>query len=215
MTNEISATEVTKVMRNAILDGTLKQGERIIQAEWAERMGVSRIPIRESLSKLEMEGLVVIVPHKGAIVSTITQDDIEELYYIRSFLESTVVLKALPYIGENEKAKIQHVFNDMVEAVNEQEHAKYNELHDQFHRLLREKSPWKRSVKMVENLASASMAPDLLIKNRLSIQDEHRRIVEAIMINDPEELQAAIEYHIHRTKNNLLYYLNNRKQSGR
>lgn len=210
MMNKISANEVVKELRNVILDGTLKPGERIVQEEWAKRMNVSRIPVREALTKLEMEGLIEIVPHKGAIVRTLTLEDLEELYCIRSYLESQVILKALPNMTEEDKEKLRETFEAMLEAVNTSQHEKYTELHEYFHFLLREKTTWKRGARMVAQLATASMAPDLLIQQRFSIQEEHRRILEAIFIGDPEELQAAIEYHVHRTKNNVITYLKSR-----
>ncbi|MDI7741967.1 GntR family transcriptional regulator [Lysinibacillus fusiformis] len=208
--SKTSANLVINELRSAILDGTLKPGEHIVQEEWAKRLNVSRIPVREALSKLESEGLVSIVPHKGAIVRALTVEDLEELYCIRSYLESKVILKALPNMTMEDKEKIKETFEAMLEAVNTDQHDRYAELHEIFHYQLREKTTWKRGERIVAQLATASMAPDLLIKQRFSIQDEHRRIIEAIFISDPEELQAAIEYHVHRTKNNVINYLKTR-----
>jgi DNA-binding GntR family transcriptional regulator len=96
---------VTKSLRKAILNGTLKKGERLIQEEWADRLEVSRMPIREALTQLQMEGLVEMVPHKGAIVTPITRDDIEEIYHTRSLLEGLAVEKSLPYLTKEDKEK--------------------------------------------------------------------------------------------------------------
>ncbi len=205
--NKITAYEVIKVLRNAIFDGTLKLGDRIVQEDWAKRMNVSRIPVREALTKLEIEGLIEIVPHKGAIVRKLTLEEFEELYCIRSYLESQVILRELPNMTEKDKEKLKEIFEAMLEAVNDNEHEKYIEYHEMFHYHLREKTTWRRGAKIVAQLATDSMAPDLLIQQRVSIQEEHRRILEAIFTGDPEELKVAVEYHVHRTKNNIMNYL--------
>ncbi|WP_180247618.1 GntR family transcriptional regulator [Bacillus sp. AFS031507] len=94
---------VTKSLRKAILNGTLKKGDRLIQEEWTERLEVSRIPFREALTQLQMEGLVELIPHKGAIVTPITRDDIEEIYHTRALLEGLAVEKSLPFLTEVDK----------------------------------------------------------------------------------------------------------------
>ena len=94
---------VTASLRKAILNGTLKKGDRLIQEEWAERLDVSRMPIREALTQLQIEGLVEMVPHKGAIVTPITRDNIEEIYHTRSMLEGLAVEKSIPFLTDEEK----------------------------------------------------------------------------------------------------------------
>ena len=85
------------------MNGTLKNGERLVQEEWAERLNVSRMPIRAALTELQNEGLVELVPHKGAIVTPITREDIEEIYHTRSLLEGLAVEKSLPFLKEKDK----------------------------------------------------------------------------------------------------------------
>ena len=94
---------VTASLMKAILNGTLKKGDRLIQEEWAERLDVSRMPIREALTQLQIEGLVEMVPHKGAIVTPITRDNIEEIYHTRSMLEGLAVEKSIPFLTDEEK----------------------------------------------------------------------------------------------------------------
>lgn len=76
---------VTEQLRKAILNGTLQRGDRLIQEEWAEKLNVSRMPIREALTQLQLEGLVEMVPNRGAVVTPITREDIEEIYQLRAF----------------------------------------------------------------------------------------------------------------------------------
>ncbi|WP_260320218.1 GntR family transcriptional regulator [Peribacillus simplex] len=199
---------VTNSLRKAILNGTLKKGDRLIQEEWADRLEVSRMPIREALTQLQMEGLVEMVPHKGAIVTPITREDIEEIYHTRSLLEGLAVEKSLPFLTEEDMEKVKGILIEMEglqlsDVTNEH----YIHLNAAFHETLRKGCPWPRVQKMVETLGISPIAPNLLIDYYPQTQREHRMIYEAARRGDPAELRAAVEYHILRTKNNLITYM--------
>lgn len=206
---------VTKSLRKVILNGTLKKGDRLIQEEWAERLDVSRMPIREALAQLQMEGLVELVPHKGAIVTPITQDHIEEIYHTRFLLEGLAIEKSLPFLTEEDKSQLKKRLLQMEELqISDETNEQYIQLNASFHEILLKGCPWKRVKKMVETLGISPIAPSLLIDYYPETQREHRLIYEAVLRGDPAELKSAIEYHILRTKNNLIDYmnlLNNRK----
>ncbi|RWR10077.1 GntR family transcriptional regulator [Siminovitchia fortis] len=196
---------VTKRLREVILDGTLKKGDRLIQEEWAEKLEVSRMPIREALTQLQMEGLVEIVPHKGAVVTPITKENIEEIYYIRSMLEGLAVEKSLPFLTERDKEHLHEILIQMESLdLTGETNDEYIRLNSEFHQTLMSGCPWPRLRKMVETLGISPIAPNLLIDYYQETQREHRLIYEAALRGDPEELRAAVEYHILRTKNNLI-----------
>lgn len=199
---------VTNSLRKAILNGTLKKGDRLIQEEWAERLDVSRMPIREALTQLQIEGLVEMVPHKGAIVTPITRDNIEEIYYTRSILEGLAVEKSLPFLTDEDKNQLKKILIQMEELqLSDETNEQYIQLNASFHETLRKGCPWPRVLKMVETLGISPIAPNLLIDYYSETQREHRMIYEAALRGDPAELRAAIEYHILRTKNNLIHYM--------
>ena len=200
--------KVIKSLRRAILNGTLKKGERLIQEEWAERLKVSRMPIREALTQLQMEGLVEMVPHKGAIVTPITREHIEEIYHTRSLLEGLAVEKSLPLLTAGDKAQLNEILIQMEDlqlsgATNEQ----YIQLNASFHQILRKGCPWSRLQKMVETLGISPIAPNLLIDYYSETQREHRMIYESVIRGDAAEVRAVVEYHILRTKNSLIHYM--------
>ncbi|MDR6999020.1 GntR family transcriptional regulator [Neobacillus niacini] len=199
---------VTKRLRRAILNGTLKKGERLIQEEWAERLQVSRMPIREALTQLQMEGLVELVPHKGAIVTPITRENIEEIYQTRALLEGLAVEKSLPYLTDEDKKQLKEILIQMEELeISDATNDQYIQLNTAFHETLRKGCPWPRVQKMVETLGISPIAPNLLVHYHHQTQREHRMIYEAVLRGDAAELRAAVEYHILRTKNNLIQYM--------
>lgn len=199
---------VTNRLRKAILDGTLKKGDRLIQEEWAERLEVSRMPVREALTQLQMEGLVEMVPHKGAIVTPITRDNIEEIYHTRALLEGLAVEKSLPFLTEADKKRLEEILLEMEELeISDATNDQYTQLNSAFHETLRKGCPWPRVQKMVETLGISPIAPNLLVDYYAETLQEHRMIYQAVLRGDPSELRAVVEYHILRTKNNLIEYM--------
>ncbi|MED1467183.1 GntR family transcriptional regulator [Bacillus salipaludis] len=199
---------VTKSLRKAILNGTLKKGDRLIQEEWAVRLEVSRMPIREALTQLQMEGLVEMIPHKGAVVTPITKDNIEEIYHTRALLEGLAVEKSLPFLTEDDKKRLKDILIQMEELeISDATNDQYIQLNAAFHETLRKDCPWPRVQKMVETLGISPIAPNLLVDYYRETQREHRMIYEAVLRGDAAELRAAVEFHILRTKNNLIQYM--------
>ena len=93
---------VSETLRQAIQDGVLKPGERLMEIPLAEELGVSRTPIREAIRKLELEGFVVMVPRRGTYVANISLKDITQVFEIRSALEELAAGLAAERITEEE-----------------------------------------------------------------------------------------------------------------
>src|SRR5262249_3001690 len=100
------AAEAAEVLRQRILSGDLRSGQPIRQEQIAQERGVSRIPLREALKQLEAEGFVTIEPHKGAIVSTLSLAEVEELFELRIHLESWLLRDAIPRMREGDFAQL-------------------------------------------------------------------------------------------------------------
>ena len=96
---------VFNTLRQAILKGELKPGERLMEIALAERLGVSRTPIREAMRKLEQEGLVVMIPRRGAQVANITEKDLNDVLEVRIALENVAIEKACARMTEEEMRK--------------------------------------------------------------------------------------------------------------
>jgi DNA-binding GntR family transcriptional regulator len=93
---------VTEALREAILQGNLIPGQRLAQVELSEELGVSRIPLRDALRRLEAEGLVEIDGRRGARVTSLTADDIAEIYDMRILLQAECVRRALPRLSDED-----------------------------------------------------------------------------------------------------------------
>ena len=98
---------VFQTLRQAILRGELKPGERLMEIHLAQKLGVSRTPVREAIRKLELEGLVLMIPRKGAIVAEITVQDLEDVLEVRMALEELAVKIACKRITEEQLEEIK------------------------------------------------------------------------------------------------------------
>ena len=98
---------VFKTLRNAIIHGELKPGERLMEEKLAKSLEVSRTPVREAIRMLELEGLVVMLPRKGAEVARITVEDLQETLEVRMAVEDLAVRLASLRIDEEGKAKLR------------------------------------------------------------------------------------------------------------
>jgi DNA-binding GntR family transcriptional regulator len=104
---------VTEILRQSIIDGTLPPGTEFNQAQIAERLGVSRGPIREALGQLEQEGLIESTPYKGVVVTQLTRRYVEEIYSVRTSLETLAIERAIQRMGQADFDQLDAIINEM------------------------------------------------------------------------------------------------------
>jgi DNA-binding GntR family transcriptional regulator len=139
--NSIPRTSLTSVvaekLREKIVQGEIQEGEQLRQDAIAQEFAVSRIPVREALRQLEAEGLITIVPHKGAVVSLLSCDEIEELFEIRAVLEPEVLRASIPNLKESDFAAAEQILETYDAALrNEGDISEWGRLNWQFHSTL-------------------------------------------------------------------------------
>ena len=127
------AAEAAEFLRQRILAGELRAGQPIRQEQIAQELGVSRIPLREALKQLEAEGFVTIAPHKGAVVSTLSAEEAEELFALRLQLEAWLLRDAIPRMREADFAHLDALIEESRAPGNL---ARWGELNWQFHESL-------------------------------------------------------------------------------
>ena len=115
---------VFDTLRQAILDGTLQPGERLMELHLAQQLGVSRTPVREALRKLELEGLVLNIPRRGAVVAQITQKDLEDVLEVRAALEELAVRQACKKISSLQTARLQEAADRFAKSLQQNEDRK-------------------------------------------------------------------------------------------
>lgn len=202
---------VYETLRDAIINQVLLPGERLMEIQLAEEMGVSRTPIREAIRKLELDGFVVMVPRRGAYVAGISLKDIHEVFEVRAALEALAASLAAERITEEELEEMER------RLVNEAEQTEANnlrsivEIDTSFHELLYKAARNERLIHFVSHLQeqlhrfrSASLARPGRSKTAL---EEHRKIVEALAERDGRLAEQLAREHIENAEHAMLLSL--------
>ena len=104
---------VCENLRDAIKKGILEPGERLMEVQLADELGISRTPVREAIRKLEQEGYVIMMPRRGTYVADVSEVDVKEIFEIRSALESLATGLAARRIEQEELEELQNLLNDI------------------------------------------------------------------------------------------------------
>ena len=199
---------VCENIRQAIIDGTFSPGERLMEIQLADEMGVSRTPVREAIRKLELEGFVVMIPRRGTYVADISIKDITEIYEIRISLDILAAGLAAERITDEELEKLNSYLVEIGRYVPAMDMDKIVELDTAFHDILYKATRNERLVSVIGNLREQltgirgrSMSyPGRLVET----MDEHRALVDSIASRDVERAQRAARVQIENAEQTLL-----------
>ena len=193
--------EVFNTLRERILKGSLKPGERLMEIHLADQLGVSRTPIREAIRMLELEGLVKMVPRKGAQVAKISREDLQDVLEVRKALDTLAVKLALERITEDEIIKLKEAEEYFEKTLSSLDTTEIAEADVSFHDVIQMASKNKRLKSMISNLAERIYRYRFeYIKQQSdggrTLVEEHREIIRCIEQKDLEGAVKAIELHI-------------------
>ncbi|MCR4924431.1 MAG: GntR family transcriptional regulator [Lachnospiraceae bacterium] len=209
---------VFNTLRQAILIGELKPGERLMEIHLAKKLGVSRTPIREAIRMLELEGLVTMVPRKGAEVARISADDMRDVLEVRRSLDSLAVLLACDRIKDSEKEDLKKAEKVFEDAIKTKDATAIAQADVKFHDIILVASRNKRLLQMVNNLAERVYRYRLEYvkdkRNHERLITEHRLIMENIFAGEKDEAKKAIEIHIDNQEKNIIKQLSEENKAG-
>lgn len=191
---------VFNTLRDAILTGQLVPGERLMENQLADKLGVSRTPIREALRMLELEHLVELVPRKGAQVLDMSRRDVEDILEIRGALEGLATRIACEKMTPGEVVKLRQLEADLEKAYDAQDRDSVIVLDEEFHDLIFASTENEKLIQIYNNLRTQlyryRRAHVKLGVTLDPIIDSHRNILRAIEKDDPAAGAAAAEGHI-------------------
>lgn len=195
-------------LEEEILSGSLKPGDTLTEIALAERLGVSRTPLRAAIHALAEEGLVEVVPNKGAVVLGVSRDDLIEIYDIRMRLEGIAASLAARRISEEALAKLTESveLSEFYLAKNDCDHLK--ELDSDFHNILYKSSGNRHLCKILTELhrnIRSYRKMSLSVPERLKTSvEEHKRLLAAISSRNEELAEKIAVEHIRAALDNLL-----------
>ena len=191
---------VFNTLRQAILRGELKPGERLMEIQLANKLGVSRTPIREAIRKLELEGLVLMIPRRGAEVAEITEKSLRDVLEVRGALEELAVKLACQKITDAQIAELRAAEKEFEMALQSGDVTVYAEADVKFHDVIYRATDNQRLIQLLFNLREQMYRYRVEYLKREEAHEtllvEHKRIIETIANRDMEAAVDAVCKHI-------------------
>ena len=185
-------------IREAIIQGVFRPGQRLNLDTIAGSLGVSRMPVRASLRQLENEGLVEISPYRGATVSVLRPDEIAEIYELRILLESHLLKLAIESVDDELVKRLEATVHDLEDA---EELSERLDRRYQFYELLYQRANRPRALAQVNNLRS-SVGRYLLLQ-RVDEHHSHEELIDHIRDRDVESAIAWLSKHLRKVSDKL------------
>ncbi|MCX8997952.1 GntR family transcriptional regulator [Rhizobiaceae bacterium BDR2-2] len=195
-------------IREAILSGKYPAGQQLRQDRLATEYGVSRIPIREALFQLEAEGLVRIVPRRGAVVSELSALEIDDVFELRLLLETRLFRRSAPLLTDDDIEQVKDIEARYRQAIEQDRASLYGELNAELHSALYKRADLPRTGQMVASLLQTSerytrihlSSPEALTR---AIR-EHVDLIRLVERKEFDKAEQALEAHIRSVHTDLL-----------
>jgi DNA-binding GntR family transcriptional regulator len=175
---------VYEKLRQEIIKGTLKPGQKLVMASLAKKFGTSETPIREAIRRLESDGYLIFTPHSGAIVTEINRQELSEIYLIRISLEALATRLAVNFISYDDLIWLKKKNGEMKIAVENGRYEQLARLNKAFHLRIYKAAPFPRLYKMIADLWDAfERWPSIFTyvpERALTAIEEHEQIIEAL-----------------------------------
>ena len=206
---------VFNTLRDAILTGKLVPGERLMENQLAEKLGVSRTPVREALRMLELENLVELVPRKGAQVLDMSEKEIVNILEVRSALEGLATSVACKKMSKEDLQQLKNLEVDFEKAVAENDVEHFVDIDEDFHDLIFAATENDKLINIFRNLRIQlyryRMAQAKNNETSMStIVAHHRSIIRAIENHDSEEGASIAQGHIKYQTESILRFVRNK-----
>lgn len=193
--------QVTNAVRQAILDAKLQPGQRLVERELVEGLGVSRATVREALRELEVEGLIVTIPQKGAVVRTLSRSEAADLYEVRAGLESLIVRRFVERASADDTRQLREAFDAFADvSASDAEVSEVLTTKDEFYRVLiggARSDVMKQLLEGIQGKVRVLRASSLSQEGRRTAAvAELRAVVESVEAGDAERAAALCADHV-------------------
>lgn len=191
---------VFNTLREAILKGELKPGERLMELQLAAKLGVSRTPIREAIRMLEQEGLAVTIPRKGAEVAKMTEKDMQDVLQIREALDELAANIACEQITKEQLEELIDAMHEFEESTQTGSIRRIAEVDVKFHDIIYQSTGNPKLVSMLNNLREQMYRYRVEYlkdaKNYPTLLKEHQEMVEGLRTKNKEKVTKVMQQHV-------------------
>ena len=199
---------VFQTLRKTILSGKLAPGERLMEVRLAKMLGVSRTPVREAIRMLEQDGLVHMIPRRGAIVAEITREDLEDVLEVRSALEVLAVRKACANMDQETIDRLRAICLRFADCLEKGEQEAGAQADEEFHELIGFSSGNRRLLDILEQLRERMYRYRLEnLKDKATyagLISQHEEICGALEAGDEERAVRVIREHIRQQRRSIM-----------
>jgi DNA-binding GntR family transcriptional regulator len=200
--------DVFDYLKNAIIDQTIEPGSRLVESKIADMLGISRTPLREALHKLEREDWIEKTPSGGFQVVTLTIDDIEQTFGIRSVLEAYAARLAAQNHKDKDLIPLEKKMKEFQDCLDNNDNYKLQKINTQFHDLLYGLSQSTKLIKMINQLRAQISRFRQIILNQDEFAHQsnegHMKMLEAIRERDADAVEKIVREHILKGKSAVL-----------
>jgi len=204
---------ITKILREQILTGELREGVQLKQEELSTKLNVSMSALREALKNLEAEGLVTFYPNRGAVVSELSAEEAREIFDIRMYLELGALELAIPKLTADDLAEAEAILRQDDDETSSE---RWSELNWQFHETLYRAADRPKLLSMIRNIhnnVERYMRLYLATMNKQAkSQEEHRQLLQACAAKDIKKAQSILRKHMKTAGEALSQYLGQKLQ---
>lgn len=197
-----TADSVAASLREMIINGELKGGERLVERDLAGRFRISRIPMREAIQRLEREGLLDVFRNRGAVVRTLSAADVEEIYDLRALLEGDAIYRSVRQLDDETLARVELVHRLLGDAKTT---TRQGELNREFHALLYSRCGNERQLRAIAELRGQveryERLQNTLLADTASFQLEHENIVQACRERNARAARSMTIAHLNSARN--------------
>ncbi|MDT7630091.1 MAG: hypothetical protein QOI50_2021 [Pseudonocardiales bacterium] len=194
-------------LRRAILEGELPPGSQLIQEAVAEKLGVSRVPVREAMRILQGEGQISYTPHQGYFIAQLDLQELEEIRRIRELLEEEAVVKAMPNLRDEDIAAMVEAYDEMEQAGTAGDISAMNAAHTRFHFALLAASGMPRMIRILRQLWDAADPYRAVYHgeeaSRHTAQKQHAALLRAAKHRDTARAVKILRDHRQQTIDRL------------
>jgi DNA-binding GntR family transcriptional regulator len=210
---------VADKLRDQIIRGEIPEGTQLRQDAIATQYHVSRIPVREALRQLDAEGLIAIVPNRGAVVPALSPDDVEELFSIRALLEPEVLKLSIPHLTEEDFSEADAVLRKYVSELQRDDHVSaWGRLNWQFHSILYSRANQPRFMAVIRNVNNSGeryTRLQLYLTHGIKrANEEHHQILELCRNRDVTAACKLLRQHIQYASGSLKEVLEQKRAAA-
>lgn len=188
---------IVNILRESIIKGNLKPGERVAESDLADKYGISRTPIREAFRQLETEGFLKVIPRRGAEVTSLTEEDVREFYEVKSLLESYAAKVATEKLTEKDLKRLETLNSSMERFAKSGDIKGFFKADNDFHDIFIQKCGNDKLCNIIQNLLQQFQRfriASFVIKGRMEVSvEQHKDIIKACCDRNPGLVEQLVK----------------------